>query len=121
MARGAIEDGHWLTPFVYGDRFAERPILLSWMAALFGELTGGVTLSSLRILHLFFFFASAILIYRLLRSSTGESAAIFGVLCWICMPMIAAKFINAEPDIVLSTLLFAAFYVSWKGTSSKRG
>jgi 4-amino-4-deoxy-L-arabinose transferase-like glycosyltransferase len=119
MARGAMEDGHWLTPFVYGQRFAERPVLLSWMAALFGHATGEVTLWSLRIPHLFFFLAGAVLIYRLLRSCTGKSAAIFGVLCWICMPMVAAKFINAEPDIVLSTLLFAAFCAWWKGTASK--
>ena len=44
IARGAVEDGHWLTPFVYGERFAERPVLLSWITALFGEATGGVTL-----------------------------------------------------------------------------
>ena len=25
LARGALQDGHWLTPFVYGERFAERP------------------------------------------------------------------------------------------------
>src|SRR5437879_157181 len=31
MARGAVEDGHWLTPFVYGERFVERPVLLSWI------------------------------------------------------------------------------------------
>src|SRR5262249_25959811 len=71
MARGAMEDGHWLTPFIYGERFAERPVLLSWLAALFGEATGGVTLWSLRIPHLVFFLAGAILIFRLLRSSTG--------------------------------------------------
>jgi 4-amino-4-deoxy-L-arabinose transferase-like glycosyltransferase len=101
IARGATEDGHWLTPFIYGQRFAERPVLLSWTAALFGKAAGGVTLWSLRIPHLFFFLAGAILVYRLLRSCTGSSAAIFGVLCWICMPMVAAKFINSEPDIVL--------------------
>ncbi|MBC9881555.1 glycosyl transferase [Bradyrhizobium sp. INPA01-394B] len=120
IARGAMEDGHWLTPFVYGARFAERPVLLSWISALLGEMTGGVTLWSLRIPHLGFFLAGALLIYSLLRSSTGKSAAIFGALCWISMPMVAAKFINAEPDIVLSTLLFAAFHAWWTGTITKR-
>jgi 4-amino-4-deoxy-L-arabinose transferase-like glycosyltransferase len=115
-----MEDGHWLTPFVYGDRFAERPVLLSWISALFGELTGGVTLWSLRIPHLGFFLLGALLIYSLLRSSTSKSAAVFGALCWISMPVVAPKFINAEPDIVLSTLLFAAFYAWWQGTISKR-
>ena len=120
IARGAIEDGHWLTPFLYGDRFAERPVLLSWITALFGELAGGVTLWSLRIPHLGFFLAGALLIYGLIRSNAGKSAAIFGVLCWLSMPMVAPKFINAEPDIVMSTLLFGAFYTWWWGTIGKR-
>jgi 4-amino-4-deoxy-L-arabinose transferase-like glycosyltransferase len=116
IARGALEDGHWLTPFVYGERFAERPVLLSWIAALFGETTGGVTLWSLRIPHLCFFLVGTLLIYSLLRSVTGKSAAIFGALCWISMPVVAPKFINAEPDIVLSVLLFGAFCIWWQGT-----
>jgi len=119
MARGAVEDGHWLTPFVYGERFAERPVLLSWITALFGELTGGVTLWCLRVPHLCVFLAGALLIYGLLRSMTGKSAAIFGALCWISMPLVAPKFINAEPDIVLSALLFAAFFVRWQGTRDR--
>jgi 4-amino-4-deoxy-L-arabinose transferase-like glycosyltransferase len=119
MARGAVEDGHWLTPFIYGERFPERPVLLSWITAAFGEVTGGVTLWSLRIPHLCFFLAGALMIYGLLRSVAGKSAAIFGALCWISMPVVAPKFINSEPDIVLSTLLFAAFFVWWQGTSGK--
>jgi len=120
MARGAVEDGHWLTPFVYGERFVERPVLLSWITALFGELTGSVTLWSLRIPHLAFFLAGALLIYVFLRSFTGKSAAVFGSLCWMSMPVVAPKFINSEPDIVLSTLLFAAFFVWWQGTRTGR-
>lgn len=119
MARGAVEDGHWLTPFIYGERFVERPVLLSWITALFGELTGGVTLWSLRIPHLCSFLAGALLIYSLLRTTVGKSAAIFGALGWISMPVVAPKFINSEPDIVLSTLLFAAFFVWWRGTDGK--
>jgi 4-amino-4-deoxy-L-arabinose transferase-like glycosyltransferase len=119
IARGAVEDGHWLTPFIYGDRFAERPVLLSWISALVGEATGSVTLWTLRVPHLSFFLAGALLIYSLLRSVTGKSAAIFGALCWISTPVVAPKFINSEPDIVLSTLLFAAFCVWWQGTIGK--
>lgn len=120
IARGAMQDGHWLTPYIYGERFAERPVLLSWISAVFGGVTGDVTLWSLRIPHLAIFLGGALLIYNLLRSNTGKSAAIFGVLCWLSMPMVAAKFTNAEPDIVMSTLLFAAFVVWWQGTISQR-
>lgn len=117
MARGAVEDGHWLTPFVYGERFVERTVLLSWITALFGELTGGVTLWSLRVPHLCVFLAGALLIYSLLRTTVGKSAAIFGAFSWITMPVVAPKFINSEPDIVLATLLFAAFFVWWRATN----
>ncbi|MET0968741.1 MAG: glycosyltransferase family 39 protein [Tardiphaga sp.] len=117
MARGAAEDGHWITPFIYGQRFAERPVLMSWLTALVGEATGGVTLWSLRIPHLAFFLAGTLLIYCLLRSSTGKAAAIFGAFVWISMPLVAPKFINAEADVVLSTLLFAAFCLWWRGHS----
>lgn len=115
IARGAAEDGHWVTPFIYGQRFAERPVLLSWIVALCGHATGGVTLWSLRLPHLAFFLLGAVLIYLLLRSATGKAAAIFGATCWITMPLVAPKFINAEADIVLSTLLFMAFALWWRG------
>lgn len=121
IARGAFEDGHWITPFVYGERFPERPALLSWIAAMFGEATGDVSLWSLRLPHLLFFLAGALLIYRLLKANTcSKSASIFGALSWMTMPVVAPKFINAEPDIVLSVLLFTAFYVWWRATIRKQ-
>src|ERR1700716_1146609 len=91
IARGAMEDGRWLTPFLYGDRFAERPVLLSWISAPFGELTGGVTLWSLRVPHLGFFFAGALLIYGLLRTSNRKTAAGFVGLRWVFFPLGAPK------------------------------
>src|ERR1700710_2706460 len=57
LARGAVEDGHWLAPYLYGDRFVERPVLLSWIAAAIGALSGGVTVWSARIPHLLFLLA----------------------------------------------------------------
>ncbi|UFS77362.1 glycosyltransferase family 39 protein [Tardiphaga sp. 37S4] len=119
LARGAAEDGHWITPFIYGERFPERPVLLSWITGLVGEATGGVTLWSLRIPHLAFFLAGAFLVYLLVKTQAGKAAAIFGAFSWISMPLVAPKFINAEPEIVLSVLLFAAFYVWWIGTSKE--
>jgi len=121
MARGALEDGHWLAPFVYGERFIERPVLASWLAAMLGSVTGEVTLWSLRIPHLTFFLIGTLLIYALLRrNGASQSGSVFGAFCWICMPMVAAKFINAEVDVVLSTLLFAAFALWWQATAREQ-
>jgi 4-amino-4-deoxy-L-arabinose transferase-like glycosyltransferase len=44
---------------------------------------------------------------------------VFGALCWFACSMIGQKFITAEPDVTLSTLLFAAFVVWWKGSSRR--
>ena len=43
LARGAVEDGQWLSPHLYGVRYVERPVLLSWIAAAIGKLSGGVS------------------------------------------------------------------------------
>src|SRR5262245_5267869 len=40
LARGALEDGHWLSPHLYGLRFVERPVLMSWLIALFASPLG---------------------------------------------------------------------------------
>ena len=36
VARGAIEDGYWLTPHIYGARYVERPHLMAWTVAVLG-------------------------------------------------------------------------------------
>lgn len=121
LARGAVEEGHWLTPFRYGVRFVERPVLLSWIGAVLGEITGGATIWSIRIPHLAFLLAGAFLIYDLVKTSTGKTAAgLFGALCWFGSPMIALKFVTAEPDVTLTVLLFSVFYVWWKSETGNR-
>ena len=121
LARGAVEEGHWLTPFRYGARFVERPVLLSWIIAAISEVTGGVTMWTTRIPHVLFLLAGAWLVYDLVKRATGgKAAALFGALCWFGAPMIAQKFITAEPDVTLSVLLFAVFYVWWKSLVADR-
>ena len=118
LARGAVEDGWWLSPHLYGVRFIERPVLLSWIAAAIGKLSGGVTVWSARIPHLLFLLAGGLMVFNLVRSHTRQAPAVFGALCWFACPMMAQKFITAEPDVTLSVLLFAGFFLWWKGVSS---
>jgi 4-amino-4-deoxy-L-arabinose transferase-like glycosyltransferase len=33
IAKSAVENGDWITPYIFGARFAERPTLLSWIIA----------------------------------------------------------------------------------------
>ncbi|MDF3812905.1 MULTISPECIES: glycosyltransferase family 39 protein [Rhodopseudomonas] len=116
LARGAAQDGWWLAPHHYGFRFIERPVLLSWIAAALGSLTGEVTLWHIRIPHVLFLLAGALLVWRLVRSQASDSAALFAALCFFGSPMIATKVVTAEPDVMLSVLLFAAFVLWWNGT-----
>ncbi|MCL2716376.1 MAG: glycosyltransferase family 39 protein [Alphaproteobacteria bacterium] len=120
LARGALEDGHWLEPFLYGWRFVERPVLLSWIAAGFGSMTGGVSIWSARIPHLLFLLAGALMVYHLVSRYARQRSAVFAALCWLVCPMVGQKFITSEPDVTLSVLLFAAFVVWWLGESLGR-
>jgi 4-amino-4-deoxy-L-arabinose transferase-like glycosyltransferase len=118
LARGAVEDGHWLAPHLYGVRFIERPVLLSWMAAAIGTLSGGVTVWSARIPHLLFLLAGGLMVFNLVRPYTRKAPAVFGALCWFACPMVAQKFVTAEPDVTLSVLLFGGFFLWWKGVTA---
>ncbi len=39
LARGAFHDSHWISPSLYGVRFVERPVLVSWLLGAVGLLT----------------------------------------------------------------------------------
>lgn len=118
LARGALEDGNWLAPYRYGVRFVERPVLLSWMTAAVGSVTGGVRIEAARIIHLLFLLGGGLIVFHLVRTQASKAAGLFGVLCWFGCSMVAQKFITAEPDVMMSVLLFAAFTIWWKGEAA---
>lgn len=118
LARGAVEDGQWLSPHLYGVRFVERPVLLSWIAAGIGKLSGGVSVWSARIPHLLFLLAGGLMVFNLVLPHTRKAPAVFGALCWFACPMVAQKFVTAEPDVTLAVLLFGGFFSWWKGVSN---
>lgn len=115
LARGALEDGHWLAPHLYGGRFVERPVLLSWIAAALGSVTGSVGVWSARLPHLLFLLAGGLMVFNLVLPHTRKAPAVFGALCWFASPMVAQKFITAEPDVTLSVLMFGGFFLWWRG------
>lgn len=120
LARGALEDGHWLTPTRYGVRFVERPVLLSWIVAALGALAGEITAPLTRLPHVAFLILGGVLVYDLVRSVGGKAAGLFGALCWFASPMVAQKAITAEPDVTTSVLLFNAFWLWWKSAAAGR-
>lgn len=115
LARGAFEDGHWLSPHLYGLRFVERPVLVSWMIGGLGLLFGRVDLWMGRLPAVLSLLGGALLIYSIVRRYTDKRGALFGAVCFLVSPMMLHRLVTAETDIVVSVLMFAAFVVWWKG------
>lgn len=120
IARGAIEDGHWLVPYHYGLRFPERPVLMSWLLALLGLLFGGIDQGVARILPVLSLLGGAALVFYLVRQRASALAALFGAICFMLSPALLQKLVTAEPDAMLSVLLFAAFVIWWDGHKTGR-
>ena len=119
LARGASDDGHWLVPHLYGTRFVERPVLVSWLLGLIGVAIGNYDLWIARLPAVSALLGGGFLIYWFARRAVGSHGAIFAVACFLLSPMIIQKLITAENDGVVSVVLFAAFVLWW--TASARG
>lgn len=113
IARGVFEDGHWLTPYRYGERFVERPALLAWVLGLVGFLTGSVPDWLARIPIAMALIGGCGLVYCQVRKYASAGAGLFGVLCLMASPLMQQKLVTAELDFLLGTLEFAAFVVIW--------
>ena len=115
LARGAFEDGHWLTPYLYGLRFVERPVLVSWMIGGLGLLFGRLDLWVARLPAVLCLLGGGLLIYSLIRRYTDKRGALLGGISFLVSPMMLHRVTTAETDIVVSVLMFAAFVVWWRG------
>lgn len=115
LARGAFEEGHWLEPHRYGERFAERPVLVSWLLGAIGLVTGSIPIWLARMPTVLAVLCGALLIAHLVRRYASDAAAAFAALCFMACPLILRKVIVAEVDLVLSVVLFATLVVWWGG------
>ncbi len=114
LARGALEDGHWIVPHHYGMRFVERPALMSWLIAVLGSVFG-INQWTVRLPHVASLLVGGILVFRLARTQVSALAASFAASCFLLSPIILQKRTTAEPDVMLSVMLFGAFMVWWEG------
>lgn len=115
LARGAFQDGHWISPSLYGVRFVERPVLVSWLLGGVGLLTGHLEVWMARLPAVFSILAGAMLVYWLVSGRVGSKAGFFGAMCFLASPTVLQKVTTAEADSVVSMILFGALVVWWHG------
>lgn len=115
LARGALEDGWWLSPHLYGERIVERPVLLSWITALLSWPVGSILVPVARLPTAIAGWAGAILVYGLVRERSSAVGGVVAALCFVTSPAVFQDAYVAEPDLLVSVLMFAAFVVWWSG------
>jgi len=120
LARGAFEDGQWLSPSFYGVRQVERPTLVSWILGTVGLLTGRIDLWVGRLPGVLALLGGGLLIHGFVRRYADKRSAVFGAICFLISPMMLQKLITAEVDGFVSVLLFAAFVTWWTGHEAGR-
>lgn len=118
LARGAVEDGHWLVPHYYEVRFDERPILRSWLVAGLASIFGGINQWILRTPTVLALLLGAALVARLARLYASAPAALFGALCFLLCPSLLQRLVTAEPDVLCAVLQFLAFVIWWDATAT---
>jgi 4-amino-4-deoxy-L-arabinose transferase-like glycosyltransferase len=115
LARGAFEDGWWLSPHLYGERFVERPVLMSWLIALLSWPIGSIFVPLARLPTAVSGLAGAFLVYYFVKPRTSVTGGAVAALCFLTSPVVFQDAFIAEPDLMLSVLMFAAFVVWWAG------
>jgi 4-amino-4-deoxy-L-arabinose transferase-like glycosyltransferase len=116
MARAALENGYWIDPHIFNQRFAERPTLIAWIIAAVSLPFGHVDQISARLPVALFLLGGCLLIYMLLRRvGASPAATLLGVALFLACPVVLRSYVMTTADMPLAVLLFAAFVVWWIG------
>jgi 4-amino-4-deoxy-L-arabinose transferase-like glycosyltransferase len=113
VARSAVEDGHWLTPYMYNVRWVERPTLLSWIIAAISLPFGHVNLLTSRLPNILALLAGCLLIWRALRPVASAGAALLGAALFLSCPIVMRFYAISLADVPLAVILFGAFFLWW--------
>ncbi len=121
LARDILERGDLLEPSIYGKRWVEKPALLPWMIAGVARLTGEVNEWSARLPAMVAVLLTALVVLQLTRRFASDRAALFAAACFIFSPLLLRKLTIAEPDTIITALVFGAFAVWWSKTKLQIG
>ena len=120
VAQTALDDGHWLTPYIYDQRWIERPMLLSWVIAAISIPFGHVHPFIARLPIVLSLMAGILLVWRALRPVVSAEAAVFGATLFLACPVVIRYYVTSVTDLPLAVVLFGAFVVWWNAFASGR-
>jgi len=120
IARSVLNRGEFLVPYIYGQRWAEKPSLLPWLIAGVAEITGQVNEWSARLPSMLAVLFVTLLTFRLGVRYMSLSAALFAAIALLCSPIVLQKLAIAEPDVIITLLSFSAFVLWWNGAERGR-
>jgi 4-amino-4-deoxy-L-arabinose transferase-like glycosyltransferase len=113
LARDILVRGHLITPSIYGERWALNPALLPCMIAGVAYLTGEVNEWSARLPAIAAVLITALVVLQFTRRFASQRAALFAAGCFLFCPLMLRKLTIAEPDTIVTALVFGAFVVWW--------
>ncbi len=120
IAQSALDDGNWLTPYIYNLRWIERPTLLSWIIAAISLPFGHVSPFIARIPIVLSLLTGTFLVWRALRHVASAGARMFGALSFLACPVVMRYYVTSVADLPLAVILFGAFLVWWSSYATER-
>jgi 4-amino-4-deoxy-L-arabinose transferase-like glycosyltransferase len=121
LARDISVRGELITPFIYGQRWDQNPALLPRMIAGVAHLTGEVNEWSARLPAMTAVLLTALIVLQFTRHFASERAALFAAASFVFCPLLLRKLTIAEPDTIVTALVFGAFVVWWCGAKARIG
>jgi 4-amino-4-deoxy-L-arabinose transferase-like glycosyltransferase len=121
LARDILVQGHLIAPSIYGERWALNPALLPCMIAGVAYLTGKVNEWSARLPAMAAVLITALVVLQFTRRFASQRAALFAAGCFVFSPLVLRKLTIAEPDTIVTALVFGAFVVWWSGAKARIG
>jgi 4-amino-4-deoxy-L-arabinose transferase-like glycosyltransferase len=113
LARDILVRGDLIAPSIYGERWGLNPALLPWMIAGVAYLTGELNEWSARLPAMAAVLITALVVLQFTRRFASPRAALFAAGCFLFCPLVLRKLTIAEPDTIVTALVFGAFVVWW--------
>jgi 4-amino-4-deoxy-L-arabinose transferase-like glycosyltransferase len=120
VARGMVQDGHWVLPHVRGEVYTDKPPLFFWLIAIVSLPFGEVSSWTARLPSALAGIASVLLTYSIGRRLLSRRSALAGTVIFVSSFMVFDKARGAQIDMLLCALILGAL-ICWIRASSGQG